>query len=49
MVSPASRLKELKEAMLNDKNGKPNSEARLLHKRHYVGQMFRVLMDAGKI
>ena len=45
MPSPAVRLKELRNAMKNDKNGKPNSEARLLHKRHYVVQMFKVLQD----
>jgi len=42
-------LKKIKAALLADKNGKPKSEARLLHKRHYVGQMYRLLSDAGKI
>ena len=45
MESPALRLKKIKNDMKNDKNGKPKSEARLLHKRHYVGQMMRVLQD----
>ena len=42
-------LKKAKAALNSDRHGKVGSEARLLHKRHYVGQMFRILKDADKI
>ncbi len=42
-------MKSLKESMNNDKHGKPGSGEKLVHKNHYVVQMMKLLIDAGKI
>ena len=46
MSTLLENLKKAKAALEADRHGKPGSEARLLHKRHYVGQIMRLLIDA---